>query len=316
MNPKIATPSLALFLASLAGCHLGRSDLKDPGDQVKQTVYNANSDRPARMLVPKYCKLDTAIVTRPVGDPAVESSAWAVADEQMIPLDARQAFEANGLRVGVITGSLPGDLVESFKASPPQHETQWVHIALPEGEHTPVVVGSKMDSVTLLLNHRGKVDGRDYNDAEGRLLVTPGHSGSKSVSVRVVPEVHHGANRRIITPLEGTGQFAQREFSMKDGQQEDILRELALSVDLEPGQTLVIGCRPQQTRSLGAFLFTRAEENSDRTLQGLLLIQATRNRLGEGPPKLDGQPEEIPDLAVRAQPMPLPAQPSKDAKAP
>ncbi len=310
MNRKIAAPALAMM--ALAGCNLGRSVLnKDKADQVTQTIYNTNSNRPGRVLEPKYCKLDSAIISRPAGDPVVDSSPWNVADEQPIPLETRLALEANGIRAGIITVSLPADLIETFTASPPQVQTEWVHIALPEGEHSPIKVGARSDSVTLLLNHKGKVDGRDYQDAEGRLIVTTGHSGSKSVSIRIVPEVHHGENRRIIAPLENSNQFAQREFSIKDGQQEDILRELALSVDLEPGQTLVIGCRLQQTRSLGTFLFTQTEPNGDRTFQSVLLIQASRNRVGEGPPKLEGQPEEMPDIAVRAIPMP-----SKDAKAP
>ena len=308
MNRKIVAPALAMM--ALAGCSLSRSDAKKKADQVTPTVFNTNSDRPGRVLEPKYCKLDSAIVSRPVGDKVVDASLWNVADEQLIPIELRQALEANGLRVGVITGSLPVDVLEAFKPSPPQKETQWVHIALPEGEHTPIVVGSRTETVTLLLNHQGKVDGRDYHDAEGRLIVTPGHSGSKSVSLRIVPEVHHGETRRTIAPLQNNAPFAQQEFSIKDGQQEDILRELGVTVDLQPNQTLVLGCRAQQARSLGTFLFTQPEPNSDRMLQSVLLIQATRNKLGEAPMKLDGEPAELPDLAVRPIPMP-----SKDAKA-
>ena len=308
MNRKITAPALAMM--ALAGCNLSRSGVKKD-DQVSPTVFNTNSDRPGRVLEPKYCKLNSAIIARPVGDKVVDSSIWNVADEQLIPIEARQSLEANGLRIGVITGGLPADVTEAFKPSPPQKETQWVHIALPVGERSPIVVGAKAESVTLLLNHRGKIDGRDYQDAEGRLVVTPGHSGSKAVSIRIVPEIHHGDARRTITPLENNAPFAQREFSIKDGQQEDILRELALTVDLQPGQTLAIGCRAQQSRSLGTFLFTQGEENSDRMLQSVLLIQASRNHLGESPMKLDDEPAELPDLAVR--PIPLP---SKDSRVP
>jgi len=309
MNRKIIAPALILMV--MAGCNLGRSEVKNKDDQVAQTVFNTNSDRPGRVLQPKLCRLDSAIISRPSGDPIVDASPWNVAEEQTIPIEARQALESNGIRVGIITGTLPSDLSEAFKASPPQKETQWVQIVLPEGEHTPIVVGARSESVTLLLNHKGKVDGRDYHDAQGRLIVSPGHSGSKSVSLRIVPEVHHGETRRTIAPIEGADPFAQREFSIKDGQQEDILRELALNLDLDPGQTLVLGCRPQQTRSLGTFLFTQTEPNDHRTFQSILLIQANRNRIGEAVPRIEGQPEEMPDIAVRALPMP-----SKDAKAP
>src|SRR4051794_10789453 len=255
MNRKFAASALAM--TALAGCNLGRSDLRQKADQVTATVFNSNAPRPGKVLEPNYCKVDSAIVSRPVGDKAVDGAIWAVADEQSIPIETRQALEANGLRVGVISGSLPAEVAELFKPSPPQVETQWVHIALPEGEHTPIVLGGKTESVTLLLNHRGKVDGRDYQAASGRFLLTPGHRGPNSVTLRLVPEIHHGEARRTIAPLQNTGPFAPQEFSIKDGQQEDILRELTVTIDVQPGQTLVVGCRPQQARSLGTFLFTQ-----------------------------------------------------------
>ena len=303
---------LALATMALAGCNLGCASLKDRGNPVAPAVFNTNAVRPGHVLEPKYCKLETAIITRPIGDAMVDASAWAVADELPIPLDAHSALEANGIRAGVITGNLPTDLREAFTAKPPQMETQWVHVVLPEGEHSPIGVGSRSETVTLLLNRQGNVDGRDYQDAQGRLVVTPSHSGSTAVSLRIVPEVHHGETRRTIAPLENNSPYAQRSFAIRDGQQEEILRDLGFTVDLKPGETLVVGCRPRQSRSLGTFLFTQPEPNGDRTMQSILLIQAARNRQGELPPGPEvEQPEEMPALAVEPRPLP-----SKDAKAP
>lgn len=310
MTLKIAVPAMAMM--ALAGCNLSRSDLRKKADPVSPAVYNVNSDRPGRLIEPKYCKIESAILSRPVGDPVVGASLWNVADEQAIPPDVRQAFEANGLRIGVITGGLPADVAGAFKPSPPQKEAQWVHIALPEGEHTPIVLGGKTESVTLLLNHRGKVDGRDYHDAGGRLIVTPGHRGPKAVSLRIVPEIHHGDQRRTFSALQTGAPFAQQEFAIKDGQQEDILRELAVSLDVLPGQTVVIGCRPQQARSLGTFLFTQPEENSDRMFQSVLLLQADRNAIGQESTRPADEPAELPDLAV-VRPFPSA---SKDPRSP
>jgi hypothetical protein len=311
MSRKYFAP--ALVMMTLAGCNLSKPDIKNKTDDVTTTVFNTNNDRPGRVIQPKYCKLDTAIVSRPAGEHVVDASVWEVADQQSIPAEARQALEANGIRIGIITGNLPADINEAFKPAPPQRETQWVHIAIPEGERTPIVVGSRTDSVALLLNHRGKVNGRDYQSAEGRIIVSPSHSGSKSVSLRLVPEIHHGESRRTIAPLQSNSPFSQQDFKIKDGQQEDVLREMAVSVDLLPGQTLVLGCRPQQPRSLGSFLFTGTEPNNDRLFQSVLLIQATRNHMGELPLKPADEPNEMPDLAVKPTPMPMP---SKDSKTP
>lgn len=299
MTRKFAAPAVAMM--ALAGCNLSRSDLKPRADQVLGGVVNtnANLNRPGRVVEPKYCKVDSAIITRPVGDRMVDASLWNVADEQSIPVDLRAILEANGLRVGIVTGALPADVLEAFKPNPPVQETLWVHLTMPEGEHSPIILGGKTASVSLLLNHKGKVDGRDYTDAGGRLIVTTSHRGPYDVSLRIVPEVHHGAERRTIAALQNGGPFAQQQFAIKDGQQEDILRELTMELDVKPGQSVVIGCRAGQARSLGTFLFTQPEPNTDRMMQSVLILQASRNNAGVPPLKPVDEADDARDLAVR-----------------
>ncbi len=286
MFRKLSTPALAMM--ALAGCNPARSDLRQKADQVTATIFNSGSgSRAGQRVEPRFCKLDSAIIARPVGDSIVDASLWAVADEQTpVGPELRQALEANGLRVGIITGELPTDVTEAFHPKPSQVETQWVHTALPDGEHAPIVMADPVDSVTLFVNHGGKVDGRDYHDAVGRLLVTPKQSGQHDVEVRVVPEIQHGTRRRTIGAIENGGSFAPQEFAIKDGQQQEILRELAATITMKPGQTLVIGCRPAQARTLGTFLFLQPEVKSDRMLQTVLLVQASRNNDGTPPLKI------------------------------
>ncbi len=287
MLRKLATPALAMM--ALAGCNPARSDLRQKADQVTATIFNTNSDgsRAGQRVEPRFCMLDSAIIARPVGDPTVDATLWAVADEQApVAPELRQALEANGLRLGIITGELPSDVLDAFHSKPSQVESQWVHIALPDGEHTPIVMAEPVEKVTLFLNHGGKVDGRDYLDAAGRLLVTPKQSGQHDVEVRVVPEIQHGTRRRTIGAVENAGSFAPQEFAIKDGQQQEILRELAATIALKPGQTLVIGCRPAQARTLGTFLFLQPEAKSDRMLQAVLLVKAGRNNDGTSPLKI------------------------------
>ena len=285
MIRKFAAPAVAVV--ALSGCNPIRSDLRHRAEQVSATVFNVNSQetRSSQRVEPKYCMLNSAILARPVGDKVVESSVWAVADEQVVKPDLRQALETNGLRVGLITGDLPTDVLETFHAKAPQRETQWIHLALPDGDTTPIVMNDPVESVTLFLSHAGKVDGRDYQAALGRLLITPKQAGQHDVEVRLVPQIQHGERRRTIGAVENGGNFAPQEFLIKDGQQEEILRELAASLEVKPGQTLVIGCRAERARSLGTFLFLQAEAKSDRMLQSILLIQASRNNDGSSPLK-------------------------------
>ena len=56
-----------LFAASLLG-YFALNTRRLITDQITATVFNTNSDRPGRVLEPKFCKIDTAIVARPVGE--------------------------------------------------------------------------------------------------------------------------------------------------------------------------------------------------------------------------------------------------------
>ena len=314
MLKQVISP--AVLCLAVAGCNLGRSDLKKTADGVTPAVYNANEQPRGRVLEPKYCNLGSAIVTRPLGDHAIDAAAWEAADVQNLPADARKLLEDNGIRVGIITGNLPAELTDLFNKKPGQPETQWVQLALPEGERTSIVVGSKVPETHLLLNRKGSISGRKYQDAEGRLLVTPSHAGSTAVSIKLAPAIHHGEYKRTISAAESNSQFAEQQFQLKEGQQEDLLREMTLNVLLEPGQTLVIGCRSEQKSSLGSLLFTRPDgQDSTQVLQSLLLVQASRNHLGELPGQKLEQPGELPELSVTPTPIPSAAS-SKDSKAP
>ena len=291
LRTKLA-PVSALVLMALVGCNPVRTEFRRKADEINATVFNLNTSGPkaGQRIEPKYCLLSTAIISRPVGDRVVDSSLWDVADEQAIKPELRQALEANGLRAGIVTGDLPSEVLETFQAKGSRQETRWIQFALPDGETTPVIIGEPVESVTLFLNHGGKVDGRDYHNALGRILVTPRQSGLHDVEIRFVPQIQHGDKRRTIGTVENAGNFAPQEFAIKDAQEEEILRELTASLDVKPGQTLVIGCRSSQSRSLGTFLFLQPKAKSDQILQSVLLIQPRRNQDGSSTLKIIEDP--------------------------
>ncbi|WP_435022025.1 hypothetical protein TA3x_002690 [Tundrisphaera sp. TA3] len=319
---SLKLPFAALAMMALAGCSFIHPESRPKGDQVVPASYTGRS---GKLVVPRFCKLDTAVVTRPLGHVAIEEAAWRAADEQGVPLGVRQALSANGLRIGVITGGLPPDLSEAFQSRPPQKPTEWVHFDLPEGVQTPVTVRPKVDPdaasgsevVTLLVNNQGKVEGKDYADASGLITLTADQKGTREVSLRIVPAVQHGPKRGGYAAVQNAGPFAQQEFTFKNEQQEDSRRDLAVTLDIQPGQYVVIGCRSGHERSLGSFLFTRTEANSDQVMQSILLIQAGRNNVGAEPPKPEGMEE--PSIAPGASPRPVKevpqfeARPAKDA---
>ena len=303
---RIQTLALALTAATaVAGCTLNRSAVRKNGDSFLGQVGGA------KVIEPKRCVLSVIILPKPMGDPAVNSAVWAAADEQTVPPEARRALEANGLRVGVLTGGLPAE-VEAAVAAPPPNKVDPAEFNVPDGSNTLISLAESRPSATLLLNRDGHAGGKDYKDASGWFRVTAAQDGPAGVSLRFVPEVHHGPmSRRFDAVPNNTGPYAAMQFGVKDGQQEETFREILATLTLQPGQVAVIGCLPDRPGSLGAFLFTQPEANSDRLLQKLLIVRASRTNVGE--------PGSRPAPATRLEPfepadLPLGSKPAEPAK--
>ncbi len=152
----------------------------------------------------------------------------------------------------------------------------------------------------LLRKREGSIKGKPYQDAKGHLRLTASQQGEDAVLLRVVPEMHHGPVRTGYAAAPG-GAFAPEQFIIKNGQQEETFRDLAATLTLRPGQVAVVGHLPERKGSLGDFLFTQPEPNSDRLQEKVLFIWASRPAANDPgtalPPNL--VPTEPPDMPER-----------------
>lgn len=265
---SLATVAMA---TALVGCALSQSAMK-PGAGLSAI------GREGQLVTPKRCRLDVVFLTRPQGDRVFNEIVWQVADEQIIEPDLRRALQVNGLRYGRITGELPSELQELLQAGPPdQPQTQM--ILNPSG--TPTLLDTAQapakPSLSLLLSQPdGSVKGKQYEDAKGFLRLVPSYEGTDEVSIRITPELHHGPISAGFGTVPTDGLPMPREFKMTSGQKEESFRELAATIDLKAGQVAVLGVRPERSGSLGDILFQQEDGNSDRILQNLVLIRASR----------------------------------------
>jgi hypothetical protein len=282
MVPHGSRPALALALL-LAGClPLGKGETRkaEKDGAVTPASYQApapaDKPSPGVLLGPSRTRLSVAILSRPPKDPAVDSAVWAVADEQAVPDDQRAAWEANGLRVGLIRGSLPMEVSAAMNPEPPGKKADVVEIDQPDGEPTDVDLAPAVAKVTLLLARDGRTVGKDYDDARGLLRVIASRDGvpEGKIRLRLVPEIRHGPVQHGFGAAPTSGPFQPKEFVVKDGQAEEQFRDLAASVDLRPGQVLVVGARGDSARGLGGFLFHGTEPGGERPAQRLVLIWA------------------------------------------
>jgi len=96
----------------------------------------------------------------------------------------------------------------------------------------------------------------------------------------MVPEIHHGPVKQGFQPIPNAGAYPTNQLTITNSQQKDSLLELASTMVLQPGEAAILSCDPERDRTLGSFLFTFVEANSDRKLQHLVLIWAGRNKSG------------------------------------
>jgi hypothetical protein len=269
MNRK--TWALALAVMAPVGCALTQSE-----PHREPILPRLGSG--GQILAPKRCTLKMAILSRPAPDAVLDDVLWSVADEQAVAPEARRALESNGLRVGLIAGDLPAE-VQALLDAPPPHKVDPLLIDLPDDDSTLINLraAASPSQVSVLLNREGKAIGKVYEDAKGHVRLIASQEGPSGVALRLVPEIHHGPVRRRIGTDANVDEFAPQQFTLKDGQQEETLRELTTSVTVQPGQVLVIGCRPDLPHSLGHFLLTEPQPHSDRLLQKALLVWAGRS---------------------------------------
>ena len=183
MIPKQKAVARTLAIA-IAGAMLGclptkkadvRQDARDGG--VTPASFTVDANKPPAdakggdvgTIAVKRCGLSIAILSRPAKDPALNEALWHAADEQAIPVEALRTLEANGLRVGLITGPLPVEVEAVLNPPPPGQKVQVVSIDQPDGEPTSIDLSAASATTTLLLNRDGRTFGKDYDDAKGLL---------------------------------------------------------------------------------------------------------------------------------------------------
>jgi hypothetical protein len=299
-----AGPALALVAALAAPLAIG-CDLTMPGLRKPEGPIGTIGGRSGRLVEPKRCTLTVVMLTRPQGDPVLNQVVWQAADEQVTAPELRRALQANGLRIGRISGELPRALEDLLRAGPPDIPDVQT-IANPSGQSALIDAAhaAPRPQLNLLLSHPdGSVKGKPYRDARGLMRLTATHEPA-GVSLRIVPEVHHGPMRQGFGMVPHAGVATPHEFQMVSGQDEETFRDLSATLMIGRGQIAVLGARPERPGSLGDLLFQRPEANSDRVLQTLVLIWAGRN---EGPSDGEaGHGAEPPDALLPVDPQTLP----------
>lgn len=227
--------------------------------------------------------LDVLFVRFPSGDADMNGPAWQEIDELHFSADARRRLASNGLRAGVISGPLPGQ-IESLLKLTDKPSTEQDPGRKVDVEHTPAVKqrqlrvqagrrsnlimmgeSERVPELSLLLRgDDGQVKGRTFRDVMGLLALRSFPQGDGGVRLEFVPELEHGSAQKRFVPGDGM-------FKVEFGPPHEVIDDLKLSAVLTTGQFLAVTCVPERSGSLGYRFFTEAK--GDAAMQKMLLIR-------------------------------------------
>jgi len=257
------------MLAPLAGCRgpalHGRSPLKSP------------------QMKPDSVALDIIFVRYPAGQPRYEVELWQEIDEQALPPLVRQRLGENGFRAGLVAGQVPlplAELMQLAEQPPAEGQVQEVdlaeaaakprtlyrHLQLEPGRRGEVLSSDVYERLPLLICCEGELTGRSLKQAQAVFALKAFPQPSGLVRLQVLPEVHHDQPRQNWVARDGM-------FLLEAARPKEVFDSLQLSVDLAPGDILVLGAAPNRPGSLGHYFFTDEKNAGERKL---LLIRLTQ----------------------------------------
>ena len=260
----------AVLVLVLGGC----TPLKPPGDHSPLV--------PPRMS-PDSVVVDIFFVRFPFGDDEANGPLWDEVDEQHFPTELRRELDAGGFRAGAVGCQMPVTLSKLLELSdkPPPTE-QVVETSLEDLDSTPTVVrrhkqlragkpceiqaSGVYEELPVVMCRDGQLCGRSYENAQAVLVLKAFPEADGRVRLEIVPEVHHGQQRKRFVGSHGA-------LRMDVGRARRVFDELTLSARLSVGQMIVLSSLESRPGSLGHHFFTRDNGSRERQLIVVRLAQ-------------------------------------------
>ncbi|MBM4010528.1 MAG: hypothetical protein FJ286_03980 [Planctomycetes bacterium] len=265
MRPPPATVPwlLPLLVIAAGGCAIvgetsPRIDTVDADDP-----RLTSAAKPAQRTVP----VEVLFLRCAADDPLLHDDIWTHVDEQAVDAERRRALNANGLRVGVVSGRLPPAFVERLATSADAADMVGGdapgarrRLQLLPGRGSELVTAARLPSLVILEQRDGSVRGGTYHDATTQLALDAHPAADGRVRLEMVPEIRHG-------PVEKSWAGEDGMFRLETGQRRHRLDYLGVEVTLPLDGMLLIGPAGAPSSSVGdGLLRDQGEGNTVRLL--------------------------------------------------
>ncbi|MCO6043284.1 hypothetical protein NG895_05140 [Aeoliella sp. ICT_H6.2] len=264
---------LLLLLSSGAGCQ----SIGDTGNLTSDSLLKAAEASPDAVTLDIYWARTT------LDDMEFGSRLWKSVQEDRIPVELRCRLANEGLRAGVVSGTPCAELVELLNPSgvdldtaeeqsgmlsaKPAQVTRRLKQLRP-GKRLELQAGEVVPTFTLLRGGASGLVGKAFSDAQGMYAVEIGQPTGGQVSLELLPELHHGQPQmKYVNPGPGMVVAQLRR-------EVEVFAELKTTVDLSPGEMLVVTSLPGSKHRLGSLLHhTLSDESPEQKYLLLRLSQ-------------------------------------------
>jgi hypothetical protein len=280
--------ALALAAASLGGCFTAAPEA-GAGRREPSPFTGPTGDDVVR--------LDVYLVERPAGDAYLTRGVWEFTDEQTLQSACKARLEDNGFRAGRV-GGLPDELRRLTESERSCADPR--RLLLHAGRPAAVVLGPPAARQAFRLVLDGRAEDVAWDQAQCLLEATPRLADGGRVTLRLTPQVRHGAPVCIPRPSQGPDGLLRWDFQAQ--QESETYKTLAWELTLAPDEYAVVGAAPDRDETLGACAFLGGDDGPPR--QRLLVLRVSRAAPPSPPakpaPADDGPAGRSPPLALQA----------------
>ena len=248
---------------------------------------NVNELLPPLSMASEVVGIDVFFVRIPYYNRELLRQLWSEVDEQWGSPTLRRELMDQGLRIGIQGVSLSPTLTQLIdaKATPSPPTTDIIEVSVAELQKDPIVrkqsfrmmsgmytlfqpYADPIPEMALFWSESGQFCGKTFKDAEGwiGLVATPLKGGQ--VRFEVTPEVVHGTKERRFN-------FHSGVMFSETAKPRHVFYNLTVSLDLLPGQWIVMGPASENCSGIGRCFFTRERGETE---QKVILIRLARSQ--------------------------------------
>ena len=289
-------PPVLLLALTLAGCRLPLLDglLTSSADDSPEVLLGGLGDGSAAAGKLETLPLECTFIRHAEEDADLGDTLWNLVDEQCLPTDLRYRLNSNGLRAGMIRGSLPPALAARFRPTADAAATtdgslleadqavvRRVVQAL-AGRSTEIVATPRVPELVLLerdtRSSAEQLSGQTYADASAifDVRITPAADGG--IGLSLTPLIKHG-------PIERSWIGDDGAFRLEAGQRKTLMDRLVLELRLPADGILILASAGPPSSSLGDAFFRdpRGRHEGRRLLAVRMLARTTDPMFTAGP---------------------------------